>query len=55
MKMLHMLINDKQPARKRLVLPTSLVVRKSCGCNVLPASQAAGGGIGAPEAGGSLE
>lgn len=32
MKMLALLIADKKPPRKRLTLPTSLVIRESCGC-----------------------
>ncbi|MFH1184918.1 MAG: substrate-binding domain-containing protein [Chloroflexota bacterium] len=31
MKMLQLLIAGKQPARKRVTLPTSLVIRESCG------------------------
>ena len=33
MKMLQGLIAGKQPLQKRMVLPTSLVVRQSCGCS----------------------
>jgi len=32
MKTLQLLITGKQPRQKRLTLPTSLVVRQSCGC-----------------------
>ncbi len=32
MKMLAHLINGKQPKRRRIVLPTTLVTRQSCGC-----------------------
>jgi len=32
MKMLKTLIDDKKPPHCRIILPTSLVIRKSCGC-----------------------
>jgi LacI family repressor for deo operon, udp, cdd, tsx, nupC, and nupG len=32
MKMLRLLIEGKKPPHRHIVLPTSLVIRKSCGC-----------------------
>ncbi len=32
MKMLRLLIEGKKPPHRRIILPTSLVIRKSCGC-----------------------
>ena len=32
MKMLRLLIEGKKPPHRQIILPTSLVIRKSCGC-----------------------